>query len=157
MFELLLWIPSSQLSLIFSFFFFFSFFLFYLDYFSDLDLSILQDALWPKSLNKLLSQTVSKNVAQSISKGIQLQLNFNNIVLYYNYKLCSKAASKLKEKLNKTSYQPLDNWKGMLLECIVDFILWKLRCLPGTSPGWSRVFEGETARRGSGNNCLIKC
>ena len=27
--------------------------------------------------------------------------------------------------------------------------------LPGTSPGWSRVFEGETARRGSGNNCLI--
>ena len=27
--------------------------------------------------------------------------------------------------------------------------------LPGTSPGWSRVFEGETARRGSGNN-LIK-
>ena len=28
--------------------------------------------------------------------------------------------------------------------------------LPGTSPSWSRVFEGETARRGSGNNCLIK-
>ena len=27
--------------------------------------------------------------------------------------------------------------------------------LPGTSPGWSRVFEGETARLGSGNNCLI--
>ena len=27
--------------------------------------------------------------------------------------------------------------------------------MPGTSPGWSRVFEGETARRGSGNNCLI--
>ena len=27
--------------------------------------------------------------------------------------------------------------------------------LPGSSPGWSRVFEGETARRGSGNNCLI--
>ena len=28
--------------------------------------------------------------------------------------------------------------------------------LPGSSPSWSRVFEGETARRGSGNNCLIK-
>ena len=28
--------------------------------------------------------------------------------------------------------------------------------VPGSSPSWSRVFEGETARRGSGNNCLIK-
>ena len=72
----------------------------------------------------------------------------DNAKLFVNYKLhflpCSMKSPFL-HIITSTCYCLIT---PVCVDCIVV-------SLPGTSPSWSRVFEGETARRGSGNNCLI--